>query len=129
VRRTSRPVLDDGGARPRPSGDGLTLPVADPFAAGRRDRATPGGLVAAPATETETEIETGTGTSRRPRRPIYKIRRHESLRSIARDALGDSRRADEILELNRDVIDDPGHLTPGQLIELPEDARLARRGR
>ena len=51
------------------------------------------------------------------------------MRSIARDTLGDSRRAGEILELNREVIDDPNYLTTGQEIELPEDARLARRVR
>ena len=58
--------------------------------------------------------------------PRYKIRSQETLRSIARDTLGDSRRAGEILELNREVIDDPNYLSPGQEIELPEDARLAR---
>ena len=67
--------------------------------------------------------------SDRPRLPRYKIRPQETLRSIARDTLGDSRRAGEILELNREVIDDPNYLTPGQEIELPEDARLARRVR
>jgi nucleoid-associated protein YgaU len=55
-------------------------------------------------------------------RPVYKVRRYDSLRSIARDILGDSRRADEIYEINRDVIKDPTHLTPGQLLELPDDA-------
>jgi nucleoid-associated protein YgaU len=60
---------------------------------------------------------------------MYRIRPHETLRSIARDTLGDSRRARELLELNRDVIDDPDRLTPGQVIDLPEDARPARRAR
>ena len=67
--------------------------------------------------------------SDRPRLPRYKIRPQETLRSIARDTLGDSRRAGEILELNREVIDDPNYLTTGQEIELPEDARLTRRVR
>jgi nucleoid-associated protein YgaU len=63
-------------------------------------------------------------------RPIHKVRPHETLRTIARDALGNARRADEILELNRDLIDDPGHLIVGQVLELPEDARAVRaRGR
>ena len=56
-------------------------------------------------------------------RPIYRVRSHDTLRKIARDMLGDSRRADEILELNRGVIDDPGQLVVGQVIELPEDSR------
>jgi nucleoid-associated protein YgaU len=56
-------------------------------------------------------------------RPVYRVRTYDTLRSIARDMLGDSRRANEILELNRGVIDDPGQLVVGQVIELPEDSR------
>jgi hypothetical protein len=57
----------------------------------------------------------------------YKIRRNDTLRSIARDRLGDSHRADEILELNSDVIDDPNQLVVGQVITLPADARTSSR--
>jgi nucleoid-associated protein YgaU len=59
-------------------------------------------------------------------RPIYKVRPYDTLRTIARDTLGDSRRADEILELNRDIIDAPSHLIVGQILDLPEDARPGR---
>jgi len=59
-------------------------------------------------------------------RPIYKVSQYDTLRTIARDTLGDSRRADEILDLNRDIIDDPGQLIVGQILQLPEDARPAR---
>jgi nucleoid-associated protein YgaU len=59
--------------------------------------------------------------------PIHKVRPRESLRSIARDRLGDSRRADEIFELNRGLLEDPDNLVPGQVIELPEDAKPGRR--
>ena len=59
-------------------------------------------------------------------RPIYKVRQYDTLRTIARDTLGDARRAGEILELNRDIIDDPRHLIVGQILELPEDARTSR---
>jgi hypothetical protein len=41
--------------------------------------------------------------------------------------LGDSHRANEILDLNRELIDDPTHLIVGQMIELPEDARTSIR--
>jgi nucleoid-associated protein YgaU len=58
--------------------------------------------------------------------PIHKVRPGETVRSIARDRLGDSRRADEILEINRKLIDDPYNLVPGQILELPEDAKLGR---
>jgi len=59
-------------------------------------------------------------------RPIYKVRPYDTLRTIARDTLDDPRRANEILDLNRDIIDDPAHLIVGQILELPEDARPAR---
>jgi len=59
--------------------------------------------------------------------PIHKVRQNETLRSIARDRLGDSKRANEILRLNRGVIEDPSNLVAGQVIELPEDAKPGRR--
>ena len=61
------------------------------------------------------------------RRPVYKIRPYDTLRSIARDMLGDSHRSSEILKLNRDLIDDPSHLIVGQVLELPGDARTSVR--
>jgi nucleoid-associated protein YgaU len=62
-----------------------------------------------------------------PKRPVYKVRPYDTLRSIARDTLGDSRRSSEILDLNRDLIDDPSQLIIGQVLELPEDARSSIR--
>jgi nucleoid-associated protein YgaU len=62
-------------------------------------------------------------------RPVYKVRPNDTLRSIARDTLGSSRRANEILDLNRDIIDDPSNLIVGQMLELPEDARTSIRRR
>ena len=59
----------------------------------------------------------------RASKPVYRVRSHDTLRKIARDMLGDSRRANEIYELNRGVIDNPGQLVVGQMIELPEDAQ------
>jgi nucleoid-associated protein YgaU len=59
-------------------------------------------------------------------RPVHKVQPYETLRTIARDRLGSGRRADEILELNRDTIDDPSDLIVGQILELPEDARVTR---
>jgi nucleoid-associated protein YgaU len=62
-----------------------------------------------------------------PGRPIYRVRPYDTLRSIARDTLGSSRRADEILDLNRGLIDDPTQLAVGQVLELPEDAKTSLR--
>ena len=58
--------------------------------------------------------------------PVYKVRDYDTLRSIARDLLGDPHRAEEIYELNRDVIGDPNRLAAGTLLELPEDANVRR---
>ena len=94
----------------RGSNVALALPKVDEFAAARaRDR----------------DLDPLYGPEETPR-PLHRVARFETLRGIARDYLGDSRRADEILELNRDAIDDPNHLITGQLILLPEDARPRR---
>ncbi|MGE5754631.1 MAG: LysM peptidoglycan-binding domain-containing protein [Planctomycetaceae bacterium] len=122
-RRTSRPVLQEDRQAPtaprRPSEIELALPVADPFS--EPESASEAPAVREPDAVPETRFP--------PRHPIYKVRKHETLRGIARDTLGDSRRAGEILELNRDIIDDPNVLTEGQIIELPDDARIGHRGR
>ena len=65
-----------------------------------------------------------------PLRPTYRVKANETLRSIARDTLGDSKRYREILDLNRDAIDDPrGPIAAGTTLTLPEDAIIGRRAR
>ena len=64
-----------------------------------------------------------------PRRPTYKVKPHETLRSIARDTLDDPRRDREIYNLNRDVLDDINVLPAGTVLTLPEDASVGRRSR
>jgi general secretion pathway protein D len=59
--------------------------------------------------------------------PIHIVGRFESLRSIARDRLGDSKRAAEIQALNRDILHSSDRITPGQYLRLPKDAVLLRR--
>ncbi len=61
--------------------------------------------------------------------PVHVVGRFESLRSIARDRLGDSRRAAEILALNRDTLGTSDRPVPGQHLRLPRDAAPDRRGR
>jgi nucleoid-associated protein YgaU len=73
--------------------------------------------------ETRTAARPRRSDTASPRRPVYKVRPYDTLRSIARDTLDDARRAGEILELNDAVISDPNHLVVGQILELPEDAR------
>ncbi|SIO59119.1 Nucleoid-associated protein YgaU, contains BON and LysM domains [Singulisphaera sp. GP187] len=65
-------------------------------------------------------------------RPRYKVRHSsETLRSIARETLKDPRRSDEIFDLNRDILNDNPRpkLVEGQILVLPEDARLGRASR
>jgi nucleoid-associated protein YgaU len=60
--------------------------------------------------------------------PVYTVRRsNETLRSIARDVLGDPERSAEILELNGDAIPARGALRPGTSLRLPADATLEGR--
>ncbi len=64
-----------------------------------------------------------------PEGPIpqkYVVKRYDTIRSIARDMLGDVARSREILEMNKDLIDDPDNLPVGRTILLPEDARPRR---
>ncbi len=90
----------------------VALPTSDPF-------------VRRPIDDLPKPAETDAAAASPPTRRIrYKIQPHETLRSIARDTLGDPRRADEILELNAKKIDDPVHLTPGDVIILPPDAEV-----
>ena len=97
-------------ASTRNSNVALALPKVDEFAAARAR---------------ERDLDPLYGPEETPK-PMHRVGRYETLRGIARDYLGDSRRADEILELNRDAIDDPNHLITGQLLVLPDDARPRR---
>jgi nucleoid-associated protein YgaU len=100
----------------------LNLPVSDPFTEQASDRGLSSRASARPsspsravkdddfpdrdnASAAEPEVPSRSTVNH----PVYKVRRYDTLRTIARDTLGDSRRADEVLDLNRDVIDDPGH--------------------
>jgi nucleoid-associated protein YgaU len=50
---------------------------------------------------------------------VHLVGQNETLRSIARSRLGDPNRADELLELNRERIEDPKHLKTDTLLVLP----------
>ena len=104
LRKATR--MGSGAAK---AGNELDLPTNDPFSRRR---------------PLDVEPDPEAVAEERANRPQYKVRPHETLRSIARDTLGDSRRADEILELNDKVIDDPAQLVTGQILKLPEDAKI-----
>lgn len=112
--------MDSGAVPVRRAGRSeleLHLPIAEP----RAERSP-----SAPRREDRYVAEPEFPARRNDSRPVHKVRPRETLRTIARDRLGDARRADEILDLNRQVIDDPSHLIVGQVLELPDDARASR---
>ena len=124
VRRSSRtdPDLD------LPAPDAVSQRDSDPDRTGRRiDRPLGDDDATSDEPETRTAARPRATSAASRRRPVYKVRQYDTLRSIARDMLGDSHRAGEILDLNRDLIDDPAHLTVGQVLELPDDARTSVR--
>lgn len=62
---------------------------------------------------------------RRVGKPTYTVRRNgETLRSIARDLLGDVSRAQEIQELNAERLDGSPALRAGFTLRLPDDAQV-----
>ena len=50
---------------------------------------------------------------------LYTVRRGDTLSEIAERELGDADRWREIFELNRDVIEHPHRIFPGQVLVLP----------
>ena len=116
LRKTSRAISSDEPADPptrRTSEVELALPVSDPLS----QRDTPAADEPDPAPNRATRL------AYRNTRSILTRRYAASPATPCATAGG----ASEILELNQDVIDDPNHLTPGQIIVLPEDARVRRR--
>ncbi len=59
------------------------------------------------------------GDSSEPTPVLYTVRRGDTLSSIAKRELGDADRWPEIFDLNRDVIEDPDRIFPGQVLVLP----------
>lgn len=53
---------------------------------------------------------------------FYEIKSGDTLWKIASDHLGDGNRYPEIFEANREVIQDPDLIFPGQKIRIPKDA-------
>jgi nucleoid-associated protein YgaU len=51
----------------------------------------------------------------------YTVRQGDTLSGIAAEQLGDADRWPEIFALNRDVIDDPDMIRPGQQLRLPDE--------
>ncbi len=114
----------------RSTDDAATRASRSPTAASARPRSADDGRSV--PSRTRGEVARGVGSSRarevdEPTRPTYRVRAHDTLRSIARDTLGDPHRYREILDLNRDALDDGGRLVTGVTLTLPEDAAIRDR--
>ena len=55
----------------------------------------------------------------------YTIEKGDTLSKIAKEQLGSASAWKQIFEANRDVIDDPDRIFPGQVIKLPPKAPSA----
>jgi general secretion pathway protein D len=73
-------------------------------------------------TQTQTQTAQSSALSQAGGYAVHVVRRHETLRGIARDRLGDPQRSGELADLNRDVLGPGGQLTVGQRLILPADA-------
>ncbi|MDX3937126.1 LysM peptidoglycan-binding domain-containing protein [Stenotrophomonas sp. SAM-B] len=52
----------------------------------------------------------------------YTVQKGDSLSKIAKQELGDGNAWKRIFEANRDVLDDPDKIQPGQILKLPPKA-------
>jgi general secretion pathway protein D len=119
----SRPVGDATPGSNRSGGRAADQPSA--FSPNRTDRMTVANADPVSSIPSDSRGQMPSIAGRR-NPPFHLVRAHETLRSIARDRLGDSRRAGEIAELNADRIATAGTLEPGQKLILPLDARSVR---
>ncbi len=76
--------------------------------------------------QTQTQTPQSSALSQAGGYAVHVVRRDETLRSIARDRLGDTQRSGELADLNRDVLGPGGQLTVGQRLILPADASASR---
>ncbi|MHC5543293.1 LysM peptidoglycan-binding domain-containing protein, partial [Singulisphaera rosea] len=116
VHRTARPVSKNGRTQASVRNVELTLPIADTADEGSSGNSLRNG-------------DPSDDSADRSPRKVYKVRPNETARSIARDVLGSPSRYKEILELNSSVLDEHDVIAAGQILELPEDAKVAQRRR
>lgn len=55
-------------------------------------------------------------------KPPYIVQSGDTLWKIADEQLGDGNRYTEIFEANRDVLESPDHILPGQELKVPQSA-------
>ena len=72
-------------------------------------------VTAAPAAEPGSEPEAPAGDEA----GTYTVKSGDTLFKIAEEVLGDGKKYTEIFEANREVLDSPDHILPGQKLIIP----------
>jgi nucleoid-associated protein YgaU len=80
-------------------------------------RVKPGAAASAPAGQTSRQTSGHAGGK------TYTVKSGDTLSKIAREHLGDASAYMEIFNANRDVLDDPDMIKPGQVLKIPEHVR------
>ena len=62
-----------------------------------------------------------TTKAKEPTYAAYTIKKGDILSRLSQQLLGTTRRMNELVELNRDVITNPDRLIPGRVIRVPKD--------
>lgn len=52
---------------------------------------------------------------------FHEVKKGDTLWAIAKEALGDGNRYNEIFEANRPMLSDPDKIYPGQMLRIPQD--------
>jgi len=120
-------ITDSTHVAPRKTASEFVLPAAS--SGTPRSASRPASIARAEPSDRRSSTPRGASNGRRRNPPVHVVGPRETLRSIARDRLGDSHRADEIAELNQDRLLESGVLAPGQTLVLPFDAAVARPSR
>jgi nucleoid-associated protein YgaU len=71
------------------------------------------------ANEIVADIKAAGGGERSPNGRTYTVKAGDTLSKIAQDELGDASQYAVIFEANRDQLDSPDRIKPGQVLKLP----------
>lgn len=96
-------------------------------AGGSTDTGAPGSIVVLPVRTPSTASRSDEPSETRPARRFHVVKKYETLRTIARDELGDSHRDEELRDLNLRLLGDSVELTAGMRLELPDEERTVRK--
>ncbi len=111
-------VADAGKMKP---GVEIALPPVEELES-RHASLIPGNTVTEPVASNSAPAATGELLTGNDGQPLYRVGSGDTLSGIAQKYLGRSRRWEQILEMNRDVLKDGNSLKLGSVLRLPADA-------